>query len=55
MDHTWLIPSEQCDIQMGSTGDDVAQAMGAVQAKVEEVHSLQNKMQADLTATIDGE
>jgi hypothetical protein len=40
---------------MVGASEDVAKAMGALQAKAEEVHSLQNKMQTDLTAAIDGE
>lgn len=39
----------------GDVGDDVAHAMGAVQAAAEEVQSVQNKMQIDLTASLDGE
>jgi hypothetical protein len=40
---------------MAGASEDVAKAMGDLKAKAEEVHSLQNKMQTDLTAAIDGE
>lgn len=39
---------------MGEAGEDVAQAMREVQEKAKEVHSVQNKMQIDLTAALDG-
>lgn len=34
--------------------DDVAQAMGMVQAKAEEVYTVQKSMQHDLMAALDG-
>lgn len=40
---------------MGDIGEDVAQAIRAMQAKAEEVKSVQNKMQIHLTAALDGE
>ena len=39
---------------MGNVGEDVAQAIRAVQDKSKEVQTVQNKMQIDLTAALDG-